>query len=148
MGSEKELIMSFELIKITPGDKARPLVPVQIVNPKNGKTLRTYALINTGADQTVIPAEFAQILDIVIDETTSKQEIQTANGIQIATSFKLILELFNTEGEKLHSSDEFEIINLEGLKTVLIGMDFLSKFELKVDYPNSLLSLQQKINEF
>lgn len=148
MGISKELLMSFELIKMGPDDKPRPLIPVQIVNPKNGKTFRTFALIDTGADQTVIPATFATILDIVIDKKTSKHKIQTANGTLTATSFNIILELFNTEGEKLHSSDEFEIINIEGLHTVLIGMDFLRKFELKIDYPNNLLSLQQKINGF
>ena len=142
MGISKELVMRFELIKMTPDDKPRPLIPVQILNPANGKSFRTFALIDTGVDQTVIPAEFAKILDMVVDETTSRRKIQTANGIQTVTSFNIILELFNTEGETLHSSDEFEIINIEGLNTVLIGMDFLSKFELKIDYPNNLLSLK------
>lgn len=82
---------------VRPGDIARPYLPVTIINPDNGKELRVYALIDTGADECAFPASFAPVLEHNL-QAGRLRRISTGNGITVAYSHRtrLAIEGFST----------------------------------------------------
>ena len=48
--------------KFGPNDIPRPWLPVIIKNPHTNKELEVYGLIDTGADECALPAQYAPLL--------------------------------------------------------------------------------------
>ncbi len=46
-----------------PDQFPRPLLPIKIINPHTGKGFNTWGLIDSGADESAIPAINAKVLD-------------------------------------------------------------------------------------
>jgi predicted aspartyl protease len=45
-----------------PPDITRPYLPIKVINPHTGLSLKTYGLVDTGADGLALPARIAQVL--------------------------------------------------------------------------------------
>lgn len=52
-------IVDSPFIKFSPDDVPRPWLPVKIINPHTKQSISLYGLIDTGADECAIPAQFA-----------------------------------------------------------------------------------------
>ncbi len=120
---------------VSPGDIARPYLPVTIINPDTGKELRVYALIDTGADECAFPASFASVLGHNL-QAGQLRRISTGNGITVAYSHttRLAIEDFSTQ--------DVLVDFMPNLSIPLLGVkSFLSNFILTVDYPNRIFSL-------
>jgi hypothetical protein len=56
------LIIEYPFKKLTPDDPLRPILPIRITNPDTGLSVRSWGLIDTGADDCAFPARLATIL--------------------------------------------------------------------------------------
>ena len=51
----------------------RPIIPVTVRNPKNSRSNKYYALIDSGSDECIFDAEFGEALGIVIKSGNKRQ---------------------------------------------------------------------------
>jgi len=128
-------IIDFPFTRDFRSSTPKPRLPIKITNPHTGKTLLTYGLIDTGADECAIPAEYAVILGHDLHRGI-KKNIITGAGETEAYGHTMDIE---TSGILIKN---VVIDFMEGLPTVLLGVrSFLSRFILTVDYKNHSFSL-------
>ncbi len=124
--------------KFSEGDIPRPWVPATITNPHSGKSTKIWGLIDTGADECALPADYAILLGHNLQAGKPKT-VNTGNGITLAYSHTMCIKVNNIELENIL------IDFMPNLQTCLLGVrNFLSKFVLTVDYPKKRFSLYQK----
>lgn len=129
-------IRDYPFTIIRPGDLARPFLPVRIANPDSNKSIRVYALIDTGADECALPATFASILGHNLF-AGQQRKISTGNGVTIAYGHttRIIIEKFSTQ--------DVLIDFMPNLNVPLLGVrSFLSNFVLHIDYTQKVFSLK------
>jgi hypothetical protein len=122
---------------------ARPLIPIALKNPKTADSFLTYGIIDTGADICAIPADFAKILNCNLNSNKMKK-VLTANGEANVLSYPIEINIYRDQSDHIVLREELEVDFLQGLKVVLLGNNFLSGFEVKLDYANNLFSLVRK----
>lgn len=118
------------------GSFPRPYLRVRYLNPHTGKSLQAWALIDTGADDCVLPADFAGLLGHDL-EAGNKVQIGGIHGHDFAYQHTTKIEIpgFSTE--------ETLISFIGKLRQPLLGVrSFLSHFKLTIDYPNENFSLE------
>ncbi|MEK7397653.1 MAG: retropepsin-like aspartic protease [Candidatus Poribacteria bacterium] len=131
-------ILKFPFTKFSPDDIPRPWLPVIVTNPHTKKEIKIYGLIDTGADECALPAQFAPLLGHDLQSGYPK-EINTGNGKTLAYSHTICLTI-----------DEFMVKNvlidfMPNLNVPLLGVkSFLSNFLLIIDYPDFAFSLESK----
>ena len=131
-------ILNFPFLRLHKYDLPRPWLPIIIENPHNDppNIIRTYGLIDTGADECAIPAGYAPLLGHNLQAGVQKI-INTGNGPSIAYSHTLCIDV---QGIR---SDNVLIDFMPNLSVILLGMNnFLGRFVLTIDYPNSTFSLR------
>ena len=120
------------------GDIARPYLPITIKNPKTGQQMRTFGLIDTGADECAFPATYASLTghDLL---SGSQKEIITGNGKTVAYTHTVSLEVNDYSVEKVL------VDFMPNLHIGLLGVkNFLKNFILTVDYTRQNFSLEKK----
>ncbi|MEK7376986.1 MAG: retropepsin-like aspartic protease [Candidatus Margulisiibacteriota bacterium] len=129
-------LQDIPFLKIWPGDTPKPWLPIIIINPHTKKSLRTYGLIDTGADECALPSQFADALGHNLQKGASK-EITTGNGITTAYSHTVSVRTGDFQ------TDEVLIDFMPNLSVPLLGVkSFLSKFILTVNYKERTFSLK------
>ena len=134
-------ILEFTFLKLHNYDLPRPWLPIVIEIPHTvpPKIIRTYGLIDTGADECAIPAGYASLLGHNLQAGIQKI-INTGNGPSIAYSHTLCIDV---QGLR---SDNVLIDFMPNLSVILLGVkNFLEKFVLTVDYPNNAFSLRKSL---
>lgn len=130
-------ISNHPFIKIGPNDIPRAALPITITNPHTTQKLKTYAIIDTGADECALPADYAPLLGHNLQKGYLKT-INTGNGQTIAYSHTVSIQIY-----------DFTIKNvlidfLPNLTLSLLGVkSFLSKFILTINYPHKTFSLDK-----
>jgi len=121
---------------------------IRICNPHTGQSLNTIGLVDTGADECALPAEFAQILGHDLEAGQVKQ-IATGNGVTTAYSHTCRIEILapnvaeTSQEDTACVTEETPIDFLPNLNTVLLGVgNFLGNFVLTVDYPRRVFSIE------
>jgi len=136
--SRSNLLMALSNVPFTQLSRdgiPRPWLRIVIKNPHTGKEMRTYGLIDTGADECALPASFAPILGHDLQKGTEKR-INTGNGETIAYSHTMSLEIDDIR------INDILIDFMPNLDVVLLGVkSFLAKFTLTVDYPKKEFSI-------
>ncbi len=124
------------------------MLRIRIRNPHTGQHLSTVGLIDTGADECALPAEFAQILGHDLEAGQVKY-IATGNGVATAFSHTCSIEILaphptgSAREGIVHMIEQAPIDFLPNLNTVLLGVgNFLGRFVLTVDYPRSMFSIR------
>ena len=121
--------------KFNDNDIARPRLPVTIHNPHTKLSVKVYGLIDTGADECAIPAEYAPLLGHNL-QAGIRKTISTGNGATTAYAHTLC---FKTDSIEIN---DVLIDFMPNLHVVLLGVkSFLSNFILTVNYKNSTFSL-------
>ena len=121
--------------KFNDNDIARPWLPVTIHNPHIKLSIKVYGLIDTGADECAIPAEYAPLLGHNL-QAGIRKTISTGNGITTAYAHTLCFKTNNIE------INDVLIDFMPNLHVVLLGVkSFLSNFILTVNYKKSAFSL-------
>jgi predicted aspartyl protease len=122
--------------KVCPQDTPRPWLFVDIVNPRAKKKIRFLGLIDTGAHDCTLPADYASLLGFDL-KAGAKKKIITGNGTATAYSHEAAIEV-----------GDYRIRNVlvdfaPHLNVVLLGTNgFLTRFVLTVDYPRKVFSLK------
>ncbi len=122
--------------KLRPDQIGRPMLYVRYLNPHSGKELKTWAMIDTGADDCAIPAGYAEILDHDL-HAGAEHHVTTGNGATVGYKHTMQIEIpgFCTQDSL--------ITFLPNLHIPLLGVrTFLSNFVLEVDYRNQNFSLK------
>lgn len=65
--------MDFVYKKINNAKIARPIIPITVRNPKNGKHQKYYALVDSGSDECIFDAEIGEVLGIDIKKGAQKK---------------------------------------------------------------------------
>jgi len=136
-------ITSYPFSAVIPGQMARPMLPIEIHNPHTGLSTRTWALIDTGADDCAMPAQYAAILGHDLLKGAVKK-IGTGNGETNAYAHTTKIDIFGAgNGAPLYTITDTPIDFMPNLGVVLLGVrNFMSRFVLTVDYPNQCFSLK------
>lgn len=123
--------------KLYPEDIPRPWLPVKIHNPHSNRSMNVYGLIDTGADECAVPAEYAPVLGHDL-QAGIRKTINTGNGPTTAYAHTLC---FETDSIKI---DNVLIDFMPNLNVILLGVkSFLSNFILTIDYGHYAFSLKQ-----
>jgi predicted aspartyl protease len=121
---------------------ARAMLPIVIHNPHNGKKMQTWGLIDTGADDCSLPAQFASVLghDLIKGNVT---EINTGNGKTNAYAHTTCIDIFSLKEKRcVYTIHETPVDFMPNLSVVLLGVrSFMSNFVLTMDYPQQRFSL-------
>lgn len=129
-------------LKLSKDDIPRPLLPINIINPHTGLSYATFGIIDTGADECAIPAAIASILGHNLQAGDTKT-IGTGNGETIAFVHTTKFEIYSPVSYKIsYIIEDTPIDFMPNLNVLLLGVNsFLSKFILKIDYPQKIFSL-------
>ena len=135
-------IKEFPFLSLTPDGVERPWLPVRIINPHTNKFVSTFGLIDTGADECTVPADFASELDHCFDKGKPKN-INTAGGITTAYSHTTIIEIYQLRDKKvIYKIPETPVDFTSGLSVVLLGVSsFLDQCKLEINYPKKHFSI-------
>jgi predicted aspartyl protease len=131
-------LINIPFSKFSPDDTPRPWLPVIIKNPHTQQAISVYGLIDTGADECAIPAQYAPLIGHDLQAGFQKI-INTGNGATLAYAHTLSIE------SKSIKIENVRIDFMPNLNVVLLGVkSFLSNFILVVDYKASTFSLKSK----
>lgn len=128
---------------------SRPRLWIRVVNPITNLAVDTAAIVDTGADDCLFPAEWAIKLGYDL-ESSSPLEIHTANRATYAymhpTYVAVLGALPNGQADKnrvLHALGTIQVRYTKGLGQFLLGQAaFLSKFIMVINYPEKKFSLR------
>lgn len=123
---------------------ARPFLAIKIINPETEQFIKTFGLIDTGADECALPAFLATRLGHNLQDG-ELNEIQTGNGLTTAYRHTTKIEIYNINDDStLYSTNHILIDFMPNLHCCLLGVrNFLSNFTLEIDYSNQLFRLKQ-----
>lgn len=130
----------------------RPLLPVVLENPVGGRSCKTWALIDTGADSSAIPGFLAkELCHDITHEDVRKESCHGVGGAAFTYfhSFRLSVLGLDSNGETTEdvsiriNKREFGVA--PDLHIMLLGVsDFLAKYLLSVNYPKKLFSVNSR----
>lgn len=139
-------IRKYPFLSLSAGNVPRPFLPIQIINPHTGKSTRTFGLIDTGADDCALPAQFAALLGHDLLNGVVKT-INTGNGGTNAYAHTTRIDIFSLNGGgsgPVFTINDTPIDFMPNLNVVLLGVrNFLGRFVLEIDYPNQVFSIRQ-----
>ena len=81
-----------------------PAVHVRLINPKNNKSVRSFALVDSGATVSFVPLEFAQMIDLELGEESSA----TGAGGDFATNLSVV-KIQVVKGASIQYQDEIQV---------------------------------------
>lgn len=121
----------------------RPYLALKIVNPHTNKSIKTFGLIDTGADECAVPAFIAEELGHNLHAGIPKT-ITTGSGKASVYRHTTKLEIYHPlSGELLYTVTDTPVDFVFNLPIVLLGVNnFLSRFVLTIDYPNKSFSIK------
>jgi len=124
------------------GNFPRPFLPIKIINPHTGRTLPTWGLIDTGADECAVPARLDPLLGNNLEIVNGK-EVTTGGGPTIVFPHTTKFEIYNPHTYQLEYTTENTLIDyMPGLAFTLLGVNnFLKNFILHIDYHQLKFSL-------
>ena len=141
-------IIDYPLSVISPECPPRPLLPIRIANPnEEGLVSLTYGLIDTGADDIVIPGSIAKNKKLWHNIKDGTQSFcSTGNGVADVYHHSFSLEIYivdeNKEMQLVDSLINRQFGVMENLPCILLGVEgFLSQYKLTIDYPEGVFSL-------
>jgi hypothetical protein len=122
----------------------RAILEVKIINPVTGDSQKTYGIIDTGADQCAVPADFAQLLGHNLSAGTNRK-IATGNGETTAYGHTTRIEIFRPGLlDPVYTIQDTPIDFMPNLPVVLLGVEnFLNNFVLTIDYPSKQFSIKK-----
>ena len=141
-------IKGYPFTQVGPG-LPRPMLWIQVTNPNTLLAVIALAVVDTGADDCVFPAQTAIQLGHNLKAVLPEQ-IGTAGRpakVYAHTSRVDILEMLpnHMPGNKvLYTIPDTPIDFVEGGENFLLGVGkFLSKFVLTIDYPRQVFSIRK-----
>lgn len=130
--------------------KARPFIPVNIVNPFTGEEILWWCLMDTGADACLFSSATASITGHNLDGDGVERTVSTgiAGVPLICYRHTFVLQLMHPvdHGRVLWQSQQVQVECAEesaGFQQMLLGHDnFLCNFRVVFDYPKDCAVLE------
>lgn len=120
----------------------RPWLPIKIINPHTGQSIKFFGLIDTGADACSIPAPLAPLLGHDLTKGTARPS-KTAGGPATGYSHTTKIEIYDLHDKLLYTINDTPIDFMPGLHVPLLGVNrFLDHFELHIHYPAKKFSIK------
>jgi hypothetical protein len=143
-------IVEYPFVDIDGNGKPKPALPVKLINPANGFDRTTWALIDTGADNIIIPGYIARYLYHDIRHKSVKTTDCSGIGGDTTAYYHTFQLNFLGCDKKGKVSDNAVIrINprqfavVDEFNTMVLGEDdFLKKYILTINYPRKTFSLR------
>ena len=121
-----------------PTERPRPWLNVRIINPDTKKSRPYFGLVDTGADNIAIPADFAEPLGHNLTAGRHKT-VGTGSGKTDAYEHTTEIQIMDDEDNLLYQIPNTPIDFMVGLEVVLLGgINFLDNFILTVNYPRQI----------
>lgn len=135
-------INNFPLITHSDG-RAQAYLRIRITNPHKGRNYLNYGLVDTGADECVIPAAYAPLLGHDLHAANSSKEIITGSGVTIVYPHTTKIDILHPiTGEIIYTTENMLVDFMPNLNITLLGVkNFLGKFILNINYPENKFSL-------
>lgn len=144
-------IANYPFVDINDTGVPKAALPVLLTNPANGFSQFTWALIDTGADSTVIPGFIATALYHDITHKSVRKDV--CFGISGSTvtynhTFRLKVLGLNGKGDVLYNKiaikmNKRKFAVIQELHQMVVGEnDFLKRYKLTINYPRKIFSLQ------
>jgi len=121
---------------------------IRVRNPSKSLAIITLAIIDTGADDCVFPADAAAVLGHDLERGTHKI-VRTASGKTDTYGHTSVVEILQMQSdgrwgnEILYTIPDMLIDFAVGCESFLLGCrQFLSNFILEVNYPRQVFSLR------
>lgn len=143
-------IANYPFVDISGTGMPKPGLPVILTNPANGFSFGTWALIDTGADNTVIPEFIAKKLYHDIMHKSVQTDLCTGVSGVVKSyyhTFRLKVLGLSRNGKVLskvaikRNKRLYPVIH--GLHQMVIGeSDFLKRYVLTINYPKKTFSLK------
>ena len=144
-------ISNYPFVDINGTGIPKPALPVILINPANGFSQFTWALIDTGADSTVIPGFIAKALYHDITHRSVQRDVClgiSGTTITYHHTFRLRVLGLNRKGDVLHDKiaikmNKRKFAVIQRLHQMVVGEnDFLKRYNLTINYPKKIFSLQ------
>lgn len=144
-------IIDYPFIDISGTGSPKPALPVVLINPTNGFDCFTWALIDTGADNTVIPDFIAKKLYHNIAHENVQTDICWGIGGAATIyyhTFRLKVLGLNRKKQVLNNKEAIRrnkrlYAVVQALHTMVLGEDdFLDRYILTINYPKKTFSLR------
>lgn len=120
----------------------RPALPVELAFIETEKNINTYAIIDTNAEVSVLPSDFAKVLGISMKNSTGQLKIKTANGVISSYIVNIDLIIYDNESSPWLNFHAVPFVVLPIIKQVLLGYDScLSNLKLTIDFEKESLRL-------
>jgi hypothetical protein len=120
----------------------RPLLPIRVINPHTGNTQSLLGIVDTGADECCIPANYASLLGHNLHLGQPK-DFNTGGGLATGYGHTTTIEIYDYSNQLLFSINNVLIDYMPKLHVPLLGVKhFLDRFELNVHYPKKNFSIK------
>lgn len=129
----------------------RPALPVNLINPHNGFEYLTWALIDTGADATVIPGFVARQVYHNVRHRNVEAGIHWGIGGTVTAYYHTFrLNILGVDRKRRVLQRTAIRMNkrlfavIPDLHTMILGeADFLKKYVLTINYPKKIFSVRK-----
>lgn len=129
----------------------KPVIPIIVYNPRNNFDFKTWALIDTGADTTVIPEHIAKAVYHDIRNPKVKRDRSFGIGGDIEVymhTFSIDILYSDPTGNVNDSKVAIKISKRKfavapNLHIVILGEDFLKNYVLTINYPRRIFSIKK-----
>ncbi len=144
-------IVDYPFVDIFGFGNPKPALPVKLTNPANNFELTTWALIDTGADVTVIPEYISNRLYHDLKHKSVKTDDNWGIG-GTAKAYYHTFRLKVLESDRKGKISENTVIKINkrlfsvipGMHMMLLGEeDFLKKYVLTINYPKKIFSIRK-----
>jgi len=149
-------IDKFPFLRLGPDSPWQPMLLIELSNPANGFSVPALALVDTGADDCVVPEFYASRLGHDLENCKGKpREVMGIGGCAMAYTHTSGIKIFATTGtcddphvdyNKVVYSQEKVLINFVkgyNVPPALLGVkSFLKNFVVTLDYPNRNFSIK------
>ena len=122
-------------------------MPITIHNPHTGQSIRTFGIIDTGADECAIPGKMASRLGHTLEKGKAGSS-KTGGGLSECYAHTTSIDIFHPQkgSAPAYRLENIPVDFMPDLDVVLLGVrNFLSEFILAIDYPRYEFSIKRPI---
>lgn len=119
-----------------------PALPVELAFIETEKNIKTYAIIDTSAEVSVLPLDFAKVLELSVKNSTGQHRIDTAGGVVSCYMVNIDLIICDNESSPWLNFHAVPFVVMPTIKQLLLGYDScLSNLKLMIDFEKEAFRL-------
>jgi predicted aspartyl protease len=133
-------VIDHALRSLSAGDPLlKPFLDVRYINPHSGLSIKSTALIDTGADNCILPIDFAELLDHTIEKGEPADFVGISGHVQRLYKHTMQIQI---DGHDFSTPNVMIAFSPTTKHPILGVKTFLSHFVLTINYPGKTFSLK------